>query len=130
MTLVVVAEGRPVPKGSLRRGRGRSLYFPPNVREWENKVRAAAVRAMRDAGAPLIEARCRVNARFYLAPTKNGRLRADLDKLVRGVLDAMTGVVYNDDEQVVGLLATKLAVEPKGIERAELSITVDHAEGR
>lgn len=31
----------------------------------------------------------------------------DVDKLARGVLDALTGVIYGDDAQVVSLLATK-----------------------
>ena len=31
----------------------------------------------------------------------------DLDKLVRSVLDALTGVCFEDDRQVVGLLVTK-----------------------
>lgn len=32
----------------------------------------------------------------------------DLDKLVRGVLDALTGVCYGDDSQVVHILAEKV----------------------
>lgn len=36
-------------------------------------------------------------------PTKN----PDLDKLTRAVLDALTGIVYRDDAQVVELLASK-----------------------
>jgi Holliday junction resolvase RusA-like endonuclease len=36
----------------------------------------------------------------------------DLDKLIRGVLDALTGIVYRDDAQVVSILATKSYGEP------------------
>ena len=37
----------------------------------------------------------------------SSRYEGDLDKLIRGVLDAMTGIVFADDSQVVGLVATK-----------------------
>lgn len=40
---------------------------------------------------------------WYARPAK----QPDIDKLVRAVLDALTGVCYDDDAQVVMLLATK-----------------------
>jgi Holliday junction resolvase RusA-like endonuclease len=131
MKLEVVVEGKPVPKGSLRRSRNGGLYFPPQVREWEDRVRRACVKAMRENGFPVVGGRCRVSSRFYLTPTKGGknpgRLRADLDKLVRGVLDAMNGVVFEDDELVVGLIASKLPVEPNGVERADICVSLAEA---
>ena len=39
------------------------------------------------------------------APKNIGK--PDLDKLCRAVLDALTGVAWDDDSQVVGILATK-----------------------
>lgn len=45
--------------------------------------------------------------------------RPDLDKLVRAVMDAVTGVVVVDDSQVVHLVATKRIAEigePSGVE--------------
>lgn len=33
--------------------------------------------------------------------------RPDLDKLVRAILDALTGIVYDDDSQVIHVAATK-----------------------
>jgi Holliday junction resolvase RusA-like endonuclease len=41
------------------------------------------------------------------APAVPG-VKPDLDKLVRSVLDALTGTVIRDDSQVVGLIASKL----------------------
>lgn len=38
----------------------------------------------------------------------------DLDKLVRAVLDGLTGVAYDDDSQVIGLAASK-AWSAKGV---------------
>jgi crossover junction endodeoxyribonuclease RusA len=129
--LEVVVEGRPIPKGSLRRGRGRSLYFPRQVTEWERAVRVACADEMRRSGLPVIGGRCRVGVRFYVTPTKGGKrpgtLIGDLDKLVRGVLDAMNGVVYEDDVLVVGLLATKQPPEKGHVERAEISVALEEA---
>jgi Holliday junction resolvase RusA-like endonuclease len=34
-------------------------------------------------------------------------VKPDLDKLVRGVCDALTGVIYHDDAQVVEIIASK-----------------------
>lgn len=47
-----------------------------------------------------------------------GRTRPDVDKLSRGVLDALTGIVYTDDGQVADLVAQKVvaaAGEPAGL---------------
>jgi crossover junction endodeoxyribonuclease RusA len=40
-----------------------------------------------------------------------GQRSGDVDKLARAALDAMTGVVYLDDAQVVSLLVTKCWAE-------------------
>jgi Holliday junction resolvase RusA-like endonuclease len=50
---------------------------------------------------------------FYLAKPKSNKLKepsnkkADLDKLVRAVNDALSGLVFYDDSQVVKILASK-----------------------
>lgn len=131
MKLEVVVEGRPIPKGSLRRGRGRALYFPPQVVAWERSVRIACASEMRRAGLPIVGGKCRVGVRFYVAPTKGGKrpgtLIGDIDKLARCVLDALTGVVYEDDVLVVGLLATKQPVEKGHVERTEIVVALEEA---
>ncbi len=35
-------------------------------------------------------------------------VKPDLDKLVRATLDALTGVIYQDDGQVVNIIASKV----------------------
>ena len=126
----VVVVGRPVTKGTLVRGVGRALYYPPRVKVWEAEVRREATRAMKADGLPLFEGRCAVHLRFYLTPTKGGktpgRLRGDLDKLTRAVLDALSGAVYRDDEQVTTLLVSKQPVERNGLERVEATINAHY----
>lgn len=40
----------------------------------------------------------------------------DLDKLVRGVLDALTAIAYKDDSQVIDIRALKIYGETPGLE--------------
>ena len=40
----------------------------------------------------------------------------DLDKLIRAVLDALTGIAYHDDAQVVHLITTKIYSENPGVQ--------------
>lgn len=42
-------------------------------------------------------------------------IRPDIDKLSRAVLDGLTGVAYEDDEQVVKLQATKEYGDTEGV---------------
>ena len=57
-------------------------------------------------------------------PTPAAVKRPDTDKLVRAVLDALTGVVWGDDSQVVALHATKRVAELG--EQPGVSITAVH----
>ena len=63
---------------------------------------------------------------FYFARPKSVNkkrlgmtVRPDLDKLVRALLDALTGVLFQDDSQVVGIIARKHYDE---IERVEIDV--------
>lgn len=42
-------------------------------------------------------------------------VKPDIDKLSRGVLDALTSVVYRDDAQIVRKAAAKVYGEPEGV---------------
>lgn len=53
-------------------------------------------------------------------------VKPDLDKLVRGVKDALTGIIYEDDSQVVSIRATKHYGAP---ERVELVVSEYAASG-
>jgi len=131
--------GHPVPKGGLRAVAYRSgkvgLFYPPQVREWEALVREAARAAMEWNGLPVFGAKLNVSCRFHINETKSsGRCIGDLDKLVRGVFDAMTGPVYTDDDMIVGLLATKQPTRPGELERVEIAVSIadtsDHGYGK
>lgn len=42
-------------------------------------------------------------------------VKPDLDKLIRAVLDALTGIAYTDDSQVVRILAQKSYGSVEGV---------------
>ena len=125
----MTVQGVSRPKGSLRpitnKRTGKTLMIPQgkHSKPWQNKVsQAAQLRRRGDLceDTPLI-----VHLEFYFARPKShygtgrneGMLKADapdfpitrstgdVDKLSRLVLDALQGIVYKDDSQVVTLFA-------------------------
>jgi Holliday junction resolvase RusA-like endonuclease len=125
-----VVRGKPQPKGSMRmvvpRGFTRAMLTSDNPRlsAWERIVSVAARKAM-GARHPSLLA-IGVDLRFYLprpkahyrlgryadelrphAPKLPTAQRDDVDKLARGVLDALTDIVWRDDGQVAELTARK-----------------------
>ena len=103
--------GLPQTKGSTR-ALARGVVVSDNVRlkQWEQAVGWSA----RAAGASLNDGAVAVDVIFYLPRPQRIRgddalpiTRPDLDKLVRAVLDALTGICYGDDGQVVHLTARK-----------------------
>lgn len=84
---------------------------------WRTVVREALKKEQVDT----IEGAVRIHAHFYMPHLKNPkpypvtRSSYDVDKLSRTILDAGTGILYNDDSQVVTLIATKEYSENPGV---------------
>jgi Holliday junction resolvase RusA-like endonuclease len=94
MTVRLTVPGRPVP---LQRSRTRSgkHYLPKRSRVYRETVRAEWLAA----GRPTLGRRPFVaSLRFYGA-----RATADLDNLVKAVLDALSELAFADDNQLVCL---------------------------
>jgi Holliday junction resolvase RusA-like endonuclease len=106
MTVSLVIPGRPVP---LQRSRTRSgrHYLPARSRAYRELVQAEWMAA----GRPSLGSRSFVmSARFYGANP-----RADLDNLTKSVLDALNGLAFVDDSQLVCLSGChKLPVDAGG----------------
>ncbi len=105
--------GRPVPLARSRNGRG-GHYLPGASCEYRDLVQAEWM----TAGRPTLGAEpFSLSARFYGA-----RRNADLDNLVKAILDALNGLAYRDDSQLVCIAgAHKLPVDPEG-PRVELEL--------
>lgn len=122
---VIVVWGRPMPKGSFRavpRRYGGGTYLKPmssGEPAWSEQVawaakaahlvlipRPLAVKIAIEFFFPRPQAHGWAIKRGELVPTRP-TTPPDLDKLVRSVLDALTGIVYDDDKQVVSITASK-----------------------
>jgi crossover junction endodeoxyribonuclease RusA len=129
-------DGIPAPKGSTKafvvRGRAVTTEDNARTRPWAALVRDAA---RESAGTTIAFPRgvpVRLTAIFdmprpvslpkrVIAATK----KPDLDKLARAIKDAMTGVVWQDDSQVVALLVSKRYALPG--ERPGVDVEVEVA---
>lgn len=122
--------GDPVPKGSksafpIRKGgvlTGRVAVVEGKTKrqsEWRARVLAAAQGAA-ESGAPMLDGPIALAARFRLrrpvSEPKRHRTwpvrKPDLDKLLRGLLDPLTGVLIADDARIVAIEAAKDWVAP------------------
>lgn len=108
MTMFFVP-GEPVPQGSMSVFNGRIVHGNSRaVKAWRATVRDMGIYAgLLPVGGPIA-----IECVFSLRRGKTVKrehpiTRPDLDKLVRCVLDALTGVAYLDDSQVIDLKASK-----------------------
>jgi Holliday junction resolvase RusA-like endonuclease len=132
MNVSFTVRGVPVPQGSKRalvhRSTGRAVVIEQGGqrhKDWRQDVKSAAVEAMgwrvsedgiKVFGQPVMTGPVGVSICFTVPKPKSApktrRIwpdkRPDLDKLVRAILDAITGEVIADDAQVTELRAYKV----------------------
>jgi Holliday junction resolvase RusA-like endonuclease len=134
--LVLDIAGVPAPKGSLvpiklTKGAraGQTVLVEQNRQKltpWLREVRNAGKRLRGDERLPF-DGPVAVMLVFRLPAPRSPRKRAwqawpitrssgDIDKLVRGILDALTGSVLTDDSQVTDVLTTKRYHPQPGVE--------------
>lgn len=132
--ITFTVHGHPEPAGSKRSvpmgQRWGVIDANPKAKGWKGKVEQVAGEIM--AGRPLLQAPIRLELRFFVQRPKGhygkkGLLpsappypatKPDVLKLARGVEDALTGVVYRDDAQIVDEVLEK----HYGPERVEISV--------
>lgn len=126
--LTLYVSGVPMTKGSWRsitdRRTGKPRLIPDNPDEeaWALAISWAAKAKLR--GRAPSKARIRIGCVFMMPPRAGRKsYNRDVDKLLRSVLDAMTKVVYVDDEQVDDVRAIKLRGDNPGV-----AITVEEIE--
>jgi len=116
--------GDPRTQGSFvaRTVKGRTYVVPEEdakLKRWRKVVGAVARGAWADGpyeGRLLADCGVTLRLQFCFVQPPSAPRRAyphtrssgDLDKLQRAVLDALTGVVYQDDSQVVRVTASKI----------------------
>lgn len=123
-------EGTPAPQGSKRHvGHGRLIESSKKVKPWREAVaREARKHYPRPKQGPI-----RLTIIFAMPrPKAWGKLRRDpmiqrpdLDKLVRAVCDALTGIAWQDDSQVTRIHACKVRAEQDAPTGARIEIMED-----
>ena len=139
MTFAFIAYGDPAPQGSSRgfvipakdgrKARAIITSDNPRTKGWRQTVAESAM-AARPRGFALMTGPLEVAALFYMPRPKylqgNEKpfvRRPDLDKLLRSVFDALTGVAWGDDDQVIRVTAEKRYAEAGGgLARAEIIV--------
>lgn len=144
-----VVYGVPVPKGSARGfvvpgkngGKPRAVVVQDNKKplaHWQtqiaNEARVAAATRTRNEAAfketlPALDfdGPMRILCQFRFNKPKSATrklptVKPDIDKLVRAVLDALTGVIWRDDSQVIELSANKYYLTIAGSEFVEIEV--------
>jgi Holliday junction resolvase RusA-like endonuclease len=117
--VTVTVDGEPVPKGRARVGKHGTVFTPKRTRAFEAVVRQLAALEMR--GRQPLQGPLRVDLLVQIAIPSSwpmtrrlaalaGELlptgRPDLDNFLKSV-DALNGIVFGDDAQVVEVCARK-----------------------
>ncbi|MGC2374256.1 MAG: RusA family crossover junction endodeoxyribonuclease [Solirubrobacteraceae bacterium] len=113
MIVKLVIPGSPIPLQRSRTSSGRH-YLPARSKTYRLVVQAMWMQAGRPS---LGDAPFAVSMRFYGA-----RANADLDNLIKAILDALNGLAYTDDRQLRCIAgAHTLPVDAEG-PRAEIDL--------
>jgi Holliday junction resolvase RusA-like endonuclease len=117
--------GKPETKGSARAFRvGNRCVITnanPRCKKWQEKVTAEAIKAGVTKKECVI---VRIDFYFEIAKSRKKDLeegfphtqKPDIDKLIRPILDALTGVAYHDDCSVSCVLAGKFWADENRVE--------------
>jgi len=127
--------GRPVPQGSLKFINGHAIHMrAQDLALWRADIARVAKSVIWEKAVESVE----VHLTFTLLKPKTVKrnepfVRPDIDKLIRAVLDGLTGVAYDDDQQVTKITAIKEYGTVEGVliritDRAKLSRNLLYAE--
>lgn len=119
---------QPRPRARVLPGGFAQIYTPDKVKDRKTKTwRPAPIRlfryqvaeAARDAGAKVMFGAIDLRVTYYFKkPKKNYSAhfsKPDLDNLLKGLLDALTGVCWEDDCQVARIEARKVYAQQPGV---------------
>ena len=123
-TYKLTIEGEPVGKARARVVDGHS-YTPAKTKAAEQNI--AWLFLSQYPGQEVdAESSFELNCNFYVSDYKNGRKRKfDLDNGVKLVMDALTGIVWQDDNQVNTLLAHRIRVKSLPMTKIQIEIIED-----
>jgi Holliday junction resolvase RusA-like endonuclease len=134
MTFMVTfkVDANPVGKQRARyakRGNHVMAYTPDKTRNYETLIKAAAIEAMGASEpletpinlylyirAPIPKSLCKKRLEACLKGLEKPIKKPDASNVLKSVEDAMNGVVYKDDSQIVNIHVTKVYCSVSGID--------------
>lgn len=99
LVLSLVYDGEPISKQRVRFGAGGTVYTPAKTRHYEKTI-GWELRAKLQGIEPDSESKFALRCIFY----RSNRQRIDCDNLIKAISDAATGVVWQDDNQVLEVI--------------------------
>lgn len=120
-----VGQGRP---RFARRGKFTQAYDPPDSREYKKYVKLLAsqnrphtpiegpVELKLLIYRPLLKSMSKKKKAAAVAGTLRPIKKPDVDNVAKGVMDAMTGIIWQDDKQVVSLQVSKFYSDKPRVE--------------
>lgn len=121
--------GMPIPKGSAKAFMRKGARFPTVIQDnaakqkpWASMIGLCAAQEMARTGTKLSTGamsitvsfamprpKCHMNSKGNVRPNApyHPVTKPDIDKLLRCVFDALTGIVWRDDSQVIQTVTTK-----------------------
>lgn len=110
----------PVPKARPRFTRRGHVYTPGHTRQYEDIVRWKC-KDLIQQNKMLYDMALNITIKFFLRKPESVKryypsVRPDIDNYVKAILDAMNGVVYKDDGQIVKLDVSKAYSDCPGVE--------------
>ena len=121
-TVLLNFDVAPEPKGRPRFTRTGHAYTPKKTSDFEKKIAWMAKARLQSCGiVKPIQSAIELEATFFLAKPKSVKnrdypvVKPDLDNLLKAVLDALNGILYEDDKQIVRIVASKAYAESPAI---------------
>lgn len=130
MKLAFTVYGTPIPQGSTRafipKGWSRPLITAANskTKPWRQEIASTALAEIeRQRFAPRMEGPVSLTAYFFFERPKSlskslisKTTKPDIDKLLRALQDALTGIAFKDDSQITGVTVGKTFGSPARVE--------------
>ena len=120
MTFILQIPLKPTPRPRIRVARNGGRFYPRDYTEWRKKLLTYIEDELYKLDItefPLYEKQEKVSLTIRCSYEKLPRYKShDVDSLAATILDALTGLAYEDDSQVHRLLVEKTSAEKDKIQ--------------